>query len=64
MLVLLVSGTVVWWPRGQWRKAFAFKSNAIALRRLHDIHKLTGVWSMVLLFMLVGTGALLALPTI
>ncbi|MCC4234137.1 PepSY domain-containing protein [Sphingobium soli] len=64
MLALLVSGIVVWWPRGSWRKAFAFKRNAVALRRLRDLHKLTGVWSMALLFILVGTGALLALPTI
>lgn len=64
VLALLVSGIIVWWPRGSWRKAFAFKRNAVALRRLRDLHKLTGVWSMALLFILVGTGALLALPTI
>lgn len=62
MLLLLVSGIVVWWPRGSWRKAFAFRRNAVALRRLRDLHKLSGVWSMALLFILVGTGALLALP--
>lgn len=64
MLVLLVSGIVVWWPRGSWRKAFAFRRDAVALRRLRDLHKLSGVWSMALLFILVGTGALLALPAI
>lgn len=64
MLVLLVSGIVVWWPRGSWRKAFAFRRNAVALRRLRDLHKLAGVWSMALLFILVGTGALLALPAV
>lgn len=64
MLVLLASGIVVWWPRGSWRKAFAFRRNAVALRRLRDLHKLAGVWSMALLFILVGTGALLALPTV
>jgi uncharacterized iron-regulated membrane protein len=64
MLVLLVSGLAVWWPRGRWRKALAFKRKAVATRRLRDLHKLVGLWSMVLLFILVGTGALLALPAI
>ena len=64
MLALLVSGIVVWWPRGSWRKALAFKRNAVPIRRLRDLHKLSGVWSMALLFILVGTGALLALPTV
>lgn len=64
MLVLLVSGTVVWWPRGSWRKALAFKRNAPPIRRLRDLHKLAGLWSLALLFILVGTGALLALPSV
>jgi uncharacterized iron-regulated membrane protein len=64
MLVLLVSGIIAWWPRGSLRKALAFRRNAVALRRLRDLHKLSGVWSMALLFILVGTGALLALPAV
>lgn len=64
MLVLLLTGVVVWWPRGSWRKALAFKPKAVATRRLRDLHKLAGVWSMALLFVLVGTGSLLALPAI
>lgn len=64
MLVLLISGIWVWWPRGSWRKALAFKRKAAPIRRLRDLHKLPGVWSMVLLFILAGTGVLLALPTV
>lgn len=64
ILLLLVSGIVVWWPRGGWRKALAFKRDAARIRRLRDLHKLAGVWSTALLFILVGTGALLALPAI
>lgn len=64
ILVLLVSGLVVWWPRGSWRKALAFKRTAVPIRRLRDIHKLAGLWSIVPLILLVGTGALLALPDI
>lgn len=64
MLALLASGVVVWWPRGSWRKALAFKRKAAPIRRLRDLHKLAGVWSAGLLFILVGTGALLALPSV
>ncbi len=64
MLVLLVSGIAAWWPRGSWRKALAFKRNAAPIRRLRDLHKLSGLWSMALLFVLVATGVLLALPAV
>ncbi len=61
-LVLLLSGLWAWWPRGSWRKALHFKPEAVASRRLHDIHKLTGLAGLPLLLMLVGTGVMLALP--
>ncbi|PCG14288.1 MAG: PepSY domain-containing protein [Sphingomonas sp.] len=64
MLVLLVSGIAAWWPRGSWRKALAFKRDAAPIRRLRDLHKLSGLWSMALLFVLVATGVLLALPAV
>jgi uncharacterized iron-regulated membrane protein len=64
MLVLLVSGVVAWWPRGSWRKALAFKRDAAPIRRLRDLHKLSGVWSALLLLVLVATGVLLALPSV
>lgn len=64
MLLLLVSGVVAWWPRGSWRKALAFKRDAAPIRRLRDLHKLSGLWSMALLFVLVATGVLLALPAV
>ncbi|WP_085810872.1 PepSY domain-containing protein [Sphingomonas sp. TZW2008] len=64
MLVLLTSGLVAWWPRGSWRKAMAFKRDAAPSRRLRDLHKLFGLWSLALLFALVGTGVLLALPAV
>lgn len=63
-LVLLITGLITWWPRGPWRKALAFKPHAVPLRRLRDLHKLSGLWTMPLLFVLVLTGAFLALPDI
>ena len=64
MLLLLSSGIWAWWPRGSWRKATAFKRNAVPIRRLRDLHKLSGLWSMALLSILVATGGLLALPAV
>jgi uncharacterized iron-regulated membrane protein len=61
-LVLLLTGLVVWWPRGSLRKALAYKRHASGSRRLYDLHKLLGLGSLLLLLILSGTGALLALP--
>jgi uncharacterized iron-regulated membrane protein len=64
MLVLLLTGVIAWWPKGSWAKALAFKRNAAPIRRLHDLHKLVGVWSAGVLIVLVATGALLSLPDV
>ena len=61
-LVLLISGVVVWWPRGSWRKALALKRGAPPIRTLRDWHKLIGLASALFLLLLSLTGALLALP--
>ncbi|QNE32419.1 PepSY domain-containing protein [Sphingomonas sp. NBWT7] len=64
MLLLLASGMLVWWPRGSLHKALAFKRDAAPIRRLRDLHKLTGLWAAPPLFVLVATGVLLALPPV
>ncbi len=61
-LLLLITGLIVWWPKGSWRKALAYKRRASPSRRLYDLHKLLGLSSLVLLLILSATGALLALP--
>ena len=62
--ILLVSGVISWWPRGSWHKALAFKSHAVSIRRLRDLHKLSGLYSLLLLIVVVVTGAFLALPEV
>jgi uncharacterized iron-regulated membrane protein len=62
MLLLLLSGIYAWWPRGELRKALAYKRNAAPIRRVRDLHKLSGLGSMLLLTVLVATGVLIALP--
>lgn len=62
MVMLLLSGFWAWWPRGSWVKALRYKRNAAPSRRLHDLHKLAGLVSMPVLFMLTLTGVMLSLP--
>lgn len=64
ILVLLVTGVIAWWPRGSWAKALAFKRQAASIRRLHDLHKLTGLGSAGLLTVVTATGVILALPSV
>lgn len=62
LLALLLSGLWAWWPRGSWLKALRFKRHAPLQRNLRDWHKLTGLWGLVLLFILTITGIMLELP--
>lgn len=63
-LAILISGLVTLWPRGSWRNALSFKRNAVTLRRLRDLHKHAGFWSLPLSIVLLLTGVLLALPNV
>ncbi|MGU3391461.1 PepSY-associated TM helix domain-containing protein [Sphingomonas sp. M1A8_2b] len=63
MLVLIVSGIWAWWPRpGGWWRALRFKPAAAAIRRLYDLHKLTGLIGLIPLLAITATGVLLDLP--
>lgn len=52
MLPLLIGGIYAWWPAVSWRKALVFKRGTAPIRRLHDYHKLFGLWSMAVLTIL------------
>ncbi len=62
LFLLLASGLWAWWPRGSWRKALRYKGHAASSRKLRDIHKLSGLWGIVLLLILTVTGVMLELP--
>ena len=62
LLLLLITGLMVWWPKGQLSKALRYKADAPPLRRLRDQHKLAGLGGLVLLLLLTGTGVMLELP--
>lgn len=63
MLLSLVGGLVLWWPRpGHWRDALRLKLSGSRQRRHYDLHKLAGVGGGLVLLVLAATGAALALP--
>ena len=63
MLALLVSGLWAWWPRpGTWRRAVRVKPEAAPLRRLYDLHKISGLFGLMPLLVITATGAMLDLP--
>lgn len=60
MVVLLVTGIYVWWPRGrgwhQWKAALTIKPHAGVLRRLFDLHRVAGIYGLLVLLVVVSTG--------
>jgi len=63
MLVLGVSGLVLWWPkRGRWRAAFLVKQGAGRLRLLRDLHGAVGIWTLPVFLVVTFSGVSLAFP--
>jgi uncharacterized iron-regulated membrane protein len=63
MLVSLVTGLYLWWPRNRnWRVAFTLKRGARGRRRLLDLHNLFAVYLYVPLFIIAFTGVYFIKP--
>jgi uncharacterized iron-regulated membrane protein len=63
MLVLGVSGLVLWWPRrGRWAAAFVVKRGAGRLRFLRDLHGAVGIWTLAVFIVVTFSGVFLAFP--
>jgi uncharacterized iron-regulated membrane protein len=63
MVVLGISGMVMWWPRrGRWKRAFAVDRRARGPRLLRELHGAVGIWCW-LVFMTVSVSSVyLAFP--
>jgi uncharacterized iron-regulated membrane protein len=63
MLVLLVTGLVIWWPGGgRWWAAFRVRRGARGTRLHRDLHGAVGIWTLPV-FLIVGlTGVYLGFP--
>ncbi|WP_377811575.1 PepSY-associated TM helix domain-containing protein (plasmid) [Azospirillum sp. A29] len=63
MLVLGVSGLVLWWPRpGRWKAAFTVKAGARGVRLHRDLHGAVGIWSLLVFLIVSFSGVYLAFP--
>lgn len=63
LLASLLSGLYLWWPTwASVSSALRWKARAGSIRRTYDIHKLSGVYGLVLTLALALTGVMLAKP--
>ena len=64
LLISIGTGLYLWWPRpGRLRQAFMFVGGRSLIRRHYDWHKLSGMYSAMVLTVLAFTGVYLAFPT-
>lgn len=65
LLIPLLSGIYLWWPAaGKLRQALSIKRGASMSRFIFDLHKTHGVYSFVILLLLLVSGVILELPTV
>lgn len=63
LLVSLLSGVYLWWPRpGKWWGALTIKSKASSQRFIYDLHKVSGVYGLVVMLVLTFSGICLEIP--
>ncbi|MCA1974569.1 MAG: PepSY domain-containing protein [Caenispirillum sp.] len=63
LLVGLVSGVVVWWPRGgKWRQAFGIKRGASGARLTVDLHRTHGIYALPVLAVVAFSGVYMVFP--
>lgn len=65
MLLLGLSGLVLWWPRrGQWKYAFHVRSTARGVRFHRELHAATGIWIFFIFMAVSFSGVVLAWPQV
>lgn len=65
LLIPLLSGIYLWWPAaGKLRQALSIKRRASKPRLIFDLHKTHGVYSFLILLLLLVSGVILELPTV
>ncbi|WP_333879086.1 PepSY-associated TM helix domain-containing protein [Methylobacter sp.] len=65
LLIPLLSGIYLWWPAsGKLRQGLSIKRRASKPRLIFDLHKTHGVYSYVIMLLLLVSGVILELPTV
>lgn len=63
MLVLGVTGLLLWWPRrGQWKYAFFVRPTAQGLRFHRELHAAAGIWIFVVYMIVSYSGLVISWP--
>ncbi|MBK8816981.1 MAG: PepSY domain-containing protein [Methylococcaceae bacterium] len=63
LLFVVLIGVYLWWPKpGKLKSALTFKPNASTERFIYDLHKVNGMYGLLVLFLLLVSGAILELP--
>jgi uncharacterized iron-regulated membrane protein len=63
MVFMALTGIVLWWPRGRhWRHAFHLRRGLTGLAFQLELHRVIGIWGMLLLLALGISGIYLSFP--
>lgn len=63
LLMSIFAGIYLWWPKtGKLLSAIIFKPKASRERFIYDLHKVSGVYGFIFLFLLLLSGVILELP--
>ena len=63
LLISLSAGLYLWWPKsGKFKTALSFKVKASRERFVYDLHKVNGVYSFIILMLILLSGVILELP--
>lgn len=62
MLFLLASGVYLWWPKGLFLRGFKLGPMRTAFQKNYELHKLTGIYSLILMIAVTFTGTYLSKP--
>ena len=63
MVIMGVSGLVIWWPRpGRWAAAFKVARGAKGVRMHRELHGAVGIWGLIVFVIVSITGVYLGFP--
>lgn len=63
LIISTFTGLIVWWPlTGKWRQSLAFKSGVGKARLNYELHKVSGIYSLLVMIPVLFSGVYMVLP--
>ena len=63
LIISTLTGIIVWWPlTGKWRQALAFKTGAGKVRFNYELHKVSGIYTLLVMIPVLFSGIYMVLP--